>query len=71
MRPDVSPYRLFINECVRAQVQSHLVDAACPFCAFNGGADVFVDVSQHAPPPQLIVPSYDLPHEEIVPAMRS
>lgn len=25
-------------------VQSHLVDSQCPFCAFNGGADVFVDV---------------------------
>ncbi|CAK0783513.1 hypothetical protein CVIRNUC_006712 [Coccomyxa viridis] len=25
-------------------VQSHLVDSRCPFCAFNGGADVFVDV---------------------------
>lgn len=25
-------------------MQRHLVDAALPFCAFNGGADVFVDV---------------------------
>ncbi|CAL5220580.1 g2618 [Coccomyxa viridis] len=25
-------------------VQSHLVDSGCPFCAFNGGSDVFVDV---------------------------
>ena len=25
-------------------MQRHLVDASLPFCAFNGGADVFVDV---------------------------
>ena len=25
-------------------VQRHLVDAPLPFCAFNGGSDVFVDV---------------------------
>ena len=25
-------------------VQAQLVDASLPFCAFNGGADVFVDV---------------------------
>lgn len=25
-------------------VQAHLVDVPLPFCAFNGGADVFVDV---------------------------
>lgn len=25
-------------------VQQHLVDAPLPFCAFNGGGDVFVDV---------------------------
>lgn len=25
-------------------VQAQLVDAPLPFCAFNGGSDVFVDV---------------------------
>lgn len=25
-------------------VQRHLVDSSLPFCAFNGGGDVFVDV---------------------------